>query len=335
MPKIKYKDIKIGADRLRMVDAANKIIAEYKAQGYELTLRQVYYQFVSRAIIPNTQRDYKNLGDIINDGRLAGLIDWDAIVDRTRNLRTGSHWENPAEIIASAASSFRLDKWKNQPYRPEVWIEKDALVGVVENVCSRYDVPYFSCRGYTSQSELWSAGMRLRSYTRVTDKSNGQTPIIIHLGDHDPSGMDMTRDIRDRLRLFACLDIEVIRIALNRDQVDQYEPPPNPAKLTDSRATGYISEHGDESWELDALEPRVIEDLIADQIMEIRNEERWEKMDNLEGEHRERLKGASDRWESVVEFLEGNPGADATYKANAKKLAAHQKKIARKPKRKK
>jgi hypothetical protein len=313
MPKIRYRDLKIGAERLATIAAANKIIEEYKEQGYELTLRQVYYQFVSRGLIPNSQREYKNLGDIINDGRLAGLIDWDAIVDRTRNLRSTAHWEKPSEIIQSAADSFRLNKWLDQPHRPEVWIEKDALVGVVENVCTRLDVPYFSCRGYTSQSELWSAGMRLRYYATGDSKLGikPQTPVIIHLGDHDPSGMDMTRYIRDRLALFSRFDIEVIRIALNRDQIDQYNPPPNPAKLTDSRATGYIEQHGDESWELDALEPSVIEQLIEDQIMEIRNEDRWDARVALEEQHRAGLIKASQRWPDVVAMLDGPTDADA------------------------
>ncbi len=276
--KIRYSEIRLAPSSLAVVKAANQIIEEYEAQGYQLTLRQLYYQFVSRDFIPNSQREYKKLGSIINDARLAGLISWTAIVDRTRMLRANSHWSGPADIVAQAASQFQIDKWEGQANRVEVWIEKDALIGIVEDVCSSLDVAFFSCRGYTSQSEMWSAGMRLKRYA----VKQSQKPIIIHLGDHDPSGIDMSRDIQDRLDLFAGTGIEVKRIALNMDQVDEYEPPPNPAKITDSRAAGYISRFGRESWELDALEPKVLSRLIQDTVEEYLDERKWTKSVNRE-----------------------------------------------------
>lgn len=148
-----------------VIDQANEIIAAYAAQGFDLTLRQLYYQFVSRDRIANSDREYKRLGSVINDAQLAGLVDWDAITDRTRNVRAVSHWETPGAIIDSAAYSFRIDKWLLQPYRVEVWIEKDALAGVIERVCTDLDVPYFSCRGYTSQSEMWAAAHNVEAVT--------------------------------------------------------------------------------------------------------------------------------------------------------------------------
>lgn len=256
MPLIEYQKIRFSKKVQAMIEKANEIIAEYSGQGYQLTLRQLYYQFVSRMLIENKQSEYKRLGSVINNARLAGLIDWDSIVDRTRNLKSLSHWKNPGELVQACAEQYRVDMWENQKYRPEVWIEKDALVGVIEGVCQKYDVPYFSCRGYTSQSEMWVAGQRLEEY-----KDAGQEPIILHFGDHDPSGKDMTRDMDDRLRLFMG-GIEVKRLALNIDQIKKYNPPPNPCKLTDSRCHGYMKEFGKKSWELDALEPKVISDLI-------------------------------------------------------------------------
>lgn len=292
MPKIKYVARKFSPRSLILIDTANKIIAEYIAQGFNLTLRQLYYQFVARDVIPNTQRDYKNLGSIVNDARLAGLIDWNSIVDRTRNLEKNSHWDSPAEIVRATANQYQIDKWKDQPYRVEVWIEKDALVGVIEGVCSTNDVPYFSCRGYTSQSELWAGAMRLARY-----EDAGQQTLVIHLGDHDPSGKDMTRDIEDRLRLFGA-ETEVKRIALNMDQVRKYKPPPNPAKITDSRAHGYIREFGKSSWELDALEPAVLAKLIQVNIDEVKNPAYWKKSVKVEDGHKERLSDAADTLES-------------------------------------
>lgn len=127
MSKRKYKDIRFHGKSLETIERVNAIVAEYEAQGYELTLRQVYYQLVARGFIPNNERSYKNLGSLINDGRLAGLIDWYAIVDRTRNLRRNSHWDCPEDVIDSARYSYMLDRWENQPNYVEVWVEKDAL----------------------------------------------------------------------------------------------------------------------------------------------------------------------------------------------------------------
>lgn len=299
MPKVCYRPKKFFADRKEKIDKANAIIEEYRAQGFELTLRQLYYQFVSRDIIANNQKEYKNLGDIINDARLAGLIDWEAIVDRTRNLQSLAHWKNPSEIIDACARQFRLDKWSDQPYRVECWIEKDALVGVIEGICNELDIAYFSCRGYTSQSEMWVAAQRLRRY-----RDGGQLPLVLHLGDHDPSGLDMTRDIAARLREFSLGDIEIRRLALNKPQVEQYNPPPNPAKITDSRIENYKALHGDESWELDALEPAVITALIRDEVFSVRNPDKWKERSDEEDTHREQLSQVSTQWENIVENLE-------------------------------
>lgn len=298
MPKICYREKKFSTDRQEKIDKANAIIEEYKAQGFELTLRQLYYQFVSRGFIANNMREYKNLGDILNDARLAGLVDWLAIVDRTRNLQSLAHWSDPAEIVSACASQFRIDRWATQPRRVEVWIEKDALVGVIENVCKELDVAYFSCRGYTSQSEMWSAAKRLEAYAE-----SGQKPLVLHFGDHDPSGIDMSRDIEDRLTEFARQPIELRRLALNMDQVKKYNPPPNPAKLTDSRCAGYMEIHGDESWELDALEPKVIDALIRKEIKTVLDQAKWNHASMDQDRHREQLRAVSDQWQTIVSNL--------------------------------
>lgn len=281
---IEYVQKNFGAKALDVIQKANAIIKEYQAQGFDLTLRQLYYQFVARALIPNRMSEYKNLGSIINDARLAGLISWEAIVDRTRNLQKNSHWENPHSIVDACAAQYQIDKWAKQPNHVEVWIEKDALIGVIEKACNALDVPYFSCRGYTSQSEMWAAGRRLQEYAQ-----DGQEPVVIHLGDHDPSGIDMSRDIEDRLVMFSEGTVEVNRIALNMNQVETYNPPPNPAKITDTRAKAYIRQYGSESWELDALDPRLLEKLITKTVLKYRDEDIWEKSLREENGHKKTL----------------------------------------------
>jgi hypothetical protein len=297
MPKICYVPREFSPGSLQLIEQANTIVETYARQGFDLTLRQLYYQFVSRGLIANRQSEYKRLGSVVNDARLAGLIDWNRIEDRTRNLSRNPSWDTPGDIIESAAASYGIDKWEDQEYRPEVWIEKDALVGVIEGVCGRLDVPFLSCRGYTSQSEMWRGAMRLAKW-----KKAGQTPFVIHLGDHDPSGKDMSRDIRERLALFMG-GVEFERIALNMNQVEQYDPPPNPAKLTDSRCEGYIAEFGDESWELDALEPAVIADLIEKAIYSVRDADKWAAKVEEEDRGRQLLRQTSERWDEVEELL--------------------------------
>lgn len=333
MPLICYQPKKFDPSTLAVIAQANEILDDYAAQGYDLTLRQLYYQFVARGIIANQDKEYKRLGSIVNDARLAGQIDWSRITDRTRNLRQNSHWGSPQDIVQACANQYQIDKWKEQDNYVEVWVEKDALVGVLQVACEPLDVPYFSCRGYTSQSEVWGASQRLLS--RIRD---GKRVHIIHLGDHDPSGIDMSRDIMDRLTLFlthhgirdvvkdnpkqkdeTALEYEarvtplmheswkctepviVNRIALNMNQVEQYNPPPNPAKMSDSRATGYVDKFGGESWELDALEPAVITGLIQDAVFELRDLDTWEESQRVEDEHKQDLKVVAGEWDAAVD----------------------------------
>lgn len=298
MPKIAYKEIKFQAKTLSLIELINSIVNEYHSQGYDLTLRQVYYQLVARGHIENNERSYKNLGNVLNDGRLAGLIDWHSIVDRTRSLRKNSHWSSPREIIATASTQFAIDKWNDQPNYVEVWVEKDALVGVIGQICSRLDVPYFSCRGYVSQSEMWSAAQRLIAQGRGRESCT-----ILHLGDHDPSGIDMSRDIQDRLDMFGA-DVHLKRIALNKEQVEAYSPPPNPTKLSDARAEGYISNFGYECWELDALEPTVLSKLISSHVIDLRDESLYQRAKVRENDYKQDLENVHTHWNNVTHYAQ-------------------------------
>lgn len=286
MPKIVYVERKFNRSSMAIIELANGIIAEYQADRFTLTLRQLYYQMVARDLIENNLRSYKRVGNILANARKSGLVDWYAIEDRTRNLRGVTHWDSPEGIVEAAIRSYAIDKWENQKYRLEVWVEKDALIDVVQRACRPLDVNYFSCRGYGSDSEMWRAG-----YERMKPAlDDGKMPVVIHLGDHDPSGLDMTRDIVDRLELFAEVGIKVERVALNRDQVDLYKPPPNFAKMTDSRVGGYLKIHGKQSWELDALDPKVLVDIIRETILSYRDDGLWDEKVAEENAGRDRLR---------------------------------------------
>ena len=296
-----YKNIRFSSSRLSWLHEVMAVIEEFQGMGYTLTLRQIHYQLVGMGLTENTKQAYKRLGSLINDARLAGYIDWDAIEDRTRFVRKLGHWKEPADIVRSASEQFHIDRWENQEHRVEVWIEKDALVGILEEVCNRYDVPYFSCRGFVSQSELRDAAERVKRY-----EDKGYEYVILHLGDHDPSGLDMTRDIIDRMEMFGAYPT-VDRLALNYEQILMYNPPPNFAKEKDSRYKGYAAEFGTDSWELDSLHPTVIIGLIEHQIETYINDWNvWEDDIEREEDYRQQLADAAKNWNAVAYFLKGN-----------------------------
>lgn len=266
--KRRYVDWTPTGDKIELVRVCDEIATQWNADGYEMTLRQLYYQLVSRNVVPNTERSYKNVGNLVAKARDAGLIDWEHIVDRTRACVENSHWASPRSILRSCAWSYAIDTRADQPIYIEVWVEKEALAGIVGGVCERLDVPRFSCRGYSSATAMHDAGRRF-----AAESSTRSRLVILHLGDHDPSGLDMTKDIRNRVNLYSNdAGVEVKRIALNMDQVRTLGLPPNPAKLSDARAAAYVAEYGRESWELDALSPQYIEQLIEEAVTDLTDE---------------------------------------------------------------
>lgn len=279
-----YVEKRFRDETLRQIYVINAIVEEYQAQGYVLTVRQLYYQLVARGYIDNTLQEYKRVASTINDAKLAGLIDWDAIEDRTREFIRRTRWSSGASVIEACAQQFHMDAWVNQPGRVFVIVEKEALVGVLEQTCLRYDVPLLAARGYPSGSVV-----REFADSDVTSALyRDQAVTILHLGDHDPSGIDMTRDLYQRIELFVDDPeyfgmVELKRIALTMDQVREQRPPENPAKTTDSRFREYRRKFGDKSWELDALSPEYLNDLVESHItMEI-NQARWnERQEEIE-----------------------------------------------------
>jgi len=304
MPKIKYKKINLNTHSRYLLDKCQDIIINYQSKGFTLTLRQLYYQLVSKNLILNEVKAYKALVVLISKARLGGFIDWNAIEDRTRFIRTLPHWHSPLEIITATAGQYRRDKWEWQKYRPEIWIEKDALIGVIEPICNKYDVPYFSCRGYSSLSEMWRAG--LRSLDAMANTSYPKYPIIIHLGDHDPSGLDMTRDIQNRMNLFTGRKVKVVRIALNMNQIRKAKPliPPNPTKITDSRAPEYIKKFSNDSWELDALPPDTLMALVETEVKKYQDMDNWRSTERKERKERALLANIVDKWDRVKKAVQ-------------------------------
>lgn len=263
MAKIKYRNTKWFKRLLPKRDKVIEIAEQYAAAGWQLSLRQLYYALVSRDIIPNHQKEYAKLGNMVTRLREGGLLDWNIIDDRTRTLR-GFNWQTDTQrALTDALDEFKTDHWAAQDFRLEIWVEKDALAQIVARAADKYNVRYFPCKGYMSTSALHKSARRLRGY-----QEDGQRPVIIYLGDLDPSGVNMPIDIAKRLRLYG-VDALVERIALTWDQKEEFDPPPNPVKMKDSRAAAYIEEFGtDTCWELDALEPDELMRIITERIEE-------------------------------------------------------------------
>jgi len=312
--KEKFINHVFRGDTAEVLTHVNRILDDYAAQDYKLTLRQLFYQMVSLDLFPenrkwqwtgtrwvrdpngtkNAQPNYKWLGDIVTDGRLAGLVDWEMIEDRGRELVQNSHWDSPADIIDVCAKQFQVDKWENQTCHVEVMVEKQALEGILIPVCKEMDIPFTANKGYSSSSALYEAGKRM-----LEKASEGKKIHVIYLGDHDPSGIDMTRDVQDRLSLFSRgeFTIEMHRVALNIEQVRRLNLPENPTKMDDSRAAAYIERFGHSSWELDALEPRMLVRLVRDQVRKLRDQAPWDAAVEREKTMRAELQAFADNYE--------------------------------------
>jgi hypothetical protein len=302
---------RFNAEHERIIVHAIEMLEELHDDGFEVTLRSLYYYFVAEERwFPNTLQSYKRFGDIIGQARLAGLIDWDLIGDNVRVAHQLPHWSDPQNIMESVVAQYREDLWEGQPRRVHVRIEKDAQIGVTKPVCERWRVPLTACRGNTSLTEAYNAG---KVFQR--EFAAGLWPVVIYLGDHDPSGIDMTRDNVDRLSMFARMGVEVRRIALNRDQVDELRLPGNPAKITDSRAGlrkdgsiipgSYIDLHGFESWEMDALRPRYVDALIENEIKSLLDLDLWAERKAREDHNHSILSAILHRWDDVETLFGG------------------------------
>ncbi len=320
--KVSFRKIRLSQENKVRLDQINSIIVEYQQQGYKLTLRQLYYQLVSRDVIPNQQKEYAKLSKVLVEGRMAGIVDWSAIEDRLRVAEKPSSWDSPVEIMDTVINQYEKPRMKGQENYLEVWVEKDALSGVLSVVTEKYHVPILVNRGYSSVSAIYDSYKRFKKALE-----NNQSVKIIYLGDYDPSGMDMIRDVTERPlemllakhdfisdiyyewvdggnrddgdyreydldekyedhddcyeydeedkdikefcreKAFIKSRFEVIPVALTKDQIARYKPPPNPAKKTDPRAKKFIKKHGSQSWEVDALRPDVLNALLEHAIV--------------------------------------------------------------------
>lgn len=266
--------------RTDILEHARQMVDEYQRQGLTLTLRQLYYQFVARGLLPNGQQVYKRIGDTLTEARYVGQFPIEGVLDRGRSVHRGSFTEHLVDVDqaygeATAAVRrlpdwyVRSDRWFGQETFVSVWVEKEALAGIFEQTCDRLGVSWFAGKGYPSVSALWD----FIQAARAAENEGGCKRVkVLYFGDHDPDGWEIPRSslrgLRQLMETYDCqIPIEFERVALLMDQIQQYNPPPFPAKETSARYNGYVKEHGtDDAWELDALEPVVLRKLIEDNV---------------------------------------------------------------------
>ncbi len=293
--KQNYIDKSFRQASLTLIEVINDIIVSYEKKGFRLNVRQIYYQLVTRNTIANNDREYDHITRLCNDARMAGLMDWDMLEDRTREFIQRQRWESGAEILKVAADGYHQDHWAGQPSRVFCIVEKDALAGVLEPVCRKLDIPLLAARGYPSVTVLHD----FATEEIIPAMDEDQDVIILHLGDHDPSGIDMTRDLRHRLGIFTGCEVTIERIALNMDQVIALALPPNPAKISDKRFADYEKKYGNESWELDALPPEYLAQLVQEHAESYIEWKQWEETAKAIAETKARLIKVAGTWETV------------------------------------
>lgn len=292
------------ADKQEICNAIITIVEDYQEQGYTLTLRQLYYQLVSKDIIWNHDTVYKKISALLDDLRYSGQLDWSAIEDRGRKYHIPYSVDDIEDAIQDTIDLYRLDRQKGQNNIVEVWTEKDAISSILKRITSKYHVKLMVNKGYSSSSAMHQSYQRFSQYL-----NQGKKVTILYFGDHDPSGLDMLRDIKERIdffilrgkqaevgtemiddnhkealriyeeqgkitpntpkivsKLYLTSQFTVKHVGLTSAQIATYNPPPNPAKITDPRAKWYIEHFGNVSYEVDALEPRVMEQILTKAI---------------------------------------------------------------------
>jgi len=279
---------KRGVDSKTLIEEVQKIIAEFNTK---LTLRQIYYQLVSKHLIENVRSQYQRLSKILVKARHDGVVDWEDMEDRTRAATGGDeeeetpqdHFDNALNYFKNCYHYFDLPKWKNQPNYVEIWFEKQALEGIFESITKDWNLVQLACKGYSSHTMGYELSKRL-------DNLDEEKEVwIFYFGDFDPSGLDIYRFIKDMCDRFN-LTINFKRIAITKEQIRKYKIPPMMAKSSDSRYAGFVADHGTDVVELDALRPDVLQKLINDiieskfdpDILEEVKEEQKEKRKHIE-----------------------------------------------------
>ena len=248
---------------------------------HPMNVRSVFYQLSSRLkLINKTEAEYsQTVGRLLIELRLNGTIPFNHIADNTRWVRKPTTYDSYAEALQDTARFYRQSVWTNQKHYCEVWLEKEGLASVLYPVTSLYDVPLMATKGYSSISFLHSAA--------ETIEAQRKPAFLYYLGDYDPSGLDITKNVERRLREFAPqAEIHFERIAVTPQQIEQWELPTRPTKASDTRARGFQGN----SVEVDAIPPTQLRELVQAAIEQHINADQLAMIKVIEEEGRNTLK---------------------------------------------
>lgn len=279
-----------------VLSTARRIAEEYREHDLTLTVRQMYYQFVRRYPdeYPSAVETYNRIKDILSEARYRGTFPIDMIEDRGREVRPGSFLLNNTNVdvaldrcvqeLETWPGYLQTSRWFNQPRHVSVWVEKDALSGVFEAPCDDLEVSWFACKGYPSVSALWEYLTALRRANSIHDYGFKEA-VILYFGDHDPDGLEIPEaaargldTLKQTYGVLSQVPIRFERVALSLEQIEEHNAPPFPAKETSSRFKKYREKTGlQDAWELDALEPLVLRDLITSSVDKLFSEHVWQE----------------------------------------------------------
>lgn len=240
------------AKTVNMIEIAREILSQY----HPMTVRQVYYQLVSRLVIKNNRSQYQAVSNALVDARKDGVIPWDWIEDRLREPHTVSMWDGLEDFSETVKRAYRKDVWSTQSEYIEVWEEKDALSGIFKDVLRPYGVTLNVGRGYDGWTSINDAAERYLSQESVT---------VLYFGDFDPSGEDMVRSLEVRLNELGAYP-KIVKCALTMEDIQRYHLPPAFAKKSDTRTKKFVAKNGDVSVELDALPIEVLKERIKSEV---------------------------------------------------------------------
>jgi hypothetical protein len=236
----------------RLLEAAMKVLGEH----HPMTVRQVYYQLVSRQVIENSRGQYNAVCNVLRDARKEGVVPWQWLEDRLRRPRHVSMWSDVGDFARTMQHAYRRDVWASQRQYVEVWLEKDALSGIFEDVLDGYGVTLNVGRGYDGWDSIHNAALRF---------GGGKGVFILYFGDFDPSGEDMVRSLRERLSSLGSRP-EITKCALSFEDVARYSLPPDFTKVSDSRRARFVARYGDVAVELDALPLAVLQTRLRQEV---------------------------------------------------------------------
>ena len=283
-----------------VVEAALDVFKQYDTA---LTLRQLYYRLVSRHLLPNTINSYKRLSRLMVRAREEGAVPVNCLEDRSRRILGRGDTSNASaqdflrRRLASLRESykeFKLPMWDVQSNYIVVSLEKDALSRLVSDIANQYAVRTFPTRGYPSFTYV----QRMAGYIR--NRLKGKPTVVLYFGDFDPSGIDIERDLSARLGKYNAGDFIVYRVALTRDQIVKYSLPPMPVKRSDARADHFLASYGNESVELDALDPRTLKLMVAQSIASYIDLDAWRKKEEEIDDLRVWIKDRLENMETLV-----------------------------------